>query len=237
MASQRSRWITRVLSIPALFLLPFLCGQIGNAFIPMHGDSFPVGGGLGFIAGFVAAVALSRTTVCARSMQFDKVHPVLLALIIFDVLAIPMAHVINRVLDPKVYDRASLRFTHSTPATVDVTGLWKGTITDKKRRRTETFFLNVTQIQGSVTGEIGLEFLGEMDSWPEPVKEGQVSGNVINLYWDAPAIARMVTLRGSVSNDLIKGEYFRHYHPPYRDWSQTGSWQATRIGPYKAPGN
>src|SRR5688572_15826510 len=124
MASRRSRWITRILSIPFLLLLPFLCGQIGNAFIPMHGDSVPVGGGLGLIAGLVAAVALSRMTVFARPEQFDKACRVLLAIVIFDALAIPMAHAINWVLDPKVYDRASLRFAQSTPATVEVTGLW-----------------------------------------------------------------------------------------------------------------
>jgi hypothetical protein len=223
----------RVLSIPFLFLLPFLCAGIGNAFIPMRGDNIPVGFLLGFLGGITAVVVVSRYTVFARSERLVKARRILLALVVFDLLAIPMARTINWVLNPKVHDRASLRFTQTTPATVDVTGLWKATLTDEKQKLTETFFMNLTQSQASISGNIHEEFLGKMDSWPEAVEEGKVSGDSINLLWNSPGPARIATLLGVVTNDAIKGTYFRHVYPPHRDQSQTGFWQATRIGPYR----
>jgi len=233
MTSRQKLWTLRIVSIPVLLLLPFACGLVAAAIGErLLGNSYPLGEAMiGMVAGFVAMIVLSPWTVFARQDGGLKRRiRVLTGIAAFEILGLPLVLAISALSDSllraKAYDRASLKLDPIVKPTVDVSGTWNGSWTDPRQDFTETITLNLTQSQNSVTGSIVDERGGE---WR--IIEGVVSGAQLNLFYDRDFPAwpgAGATLRGGITNNSIKGNYYAHERPR-RGWASSGPWVVTRA--------
>ncbi|MCF7787069.1 MAG: hypothetical protein K9N47_13165 [Prosthecobacter sp.] len=133
------------------------------------------------------------------------------------------------------YDRATLEFSETTPATVNVSGTWTGTWTDPRAGYEELISLTLDQTGNTISGTIH----SEKERMPGVKKErewdiidGQISGDRINLYYrrgdfrmDIPA-----TLLGLCKQGEMSGEYFGHV-AARTGFSTKGTWHVTKTKP------
>jgi hypothetical protein len=139
-------------------------------------------------------------------------------------------------LPEQPYDREALRFGEIKPATVNVTGTWKGSWTDPRAEYKENITLTLEQTGSTISGTIH----GEKERVPGSKKEGdwdiiegQVSSDRINLYYKRRFSFRTdatATLLGVCKHDEMSGEYFGHV-TARRGGSSKGMWQASRTQP------
>lgn len=138
-------------------------------------------------------------------------------------------------LPERPYDRTKLKFSKITPATVNVTGVWKGTWTDPRARYEEVISLTLEQTGNTISGTIHSEkerVPGYKREREWEIIDGQISGDRINLYYrqgdfrmDIPA-----TLLGVCKQGEMSGEYFGHVAARI-GFSTKGTWQVTKTKP------
>jgi hypothetical protein len=138
-------------------------------------------------------------------------------------------------LPERPYDRATLKFSETKPATVNVSGAWTGTWTDPRARYEEVISLTLAQTGNTVSGTIhsAKERLSGFTNEREwDIIEGQISGDRINLYYLRREFQRDVsaTLLGVCKEGEMSGEYFGHV-AARTGFSTKGTWQASKTKP------
>lgn len=138
-------------------------------------------------------------------------------------------------LPEQPYERATLKFVELKPATVNVTGTWKGTWTDPRAGYEEVISLTLEQTGNTISGIIHsaketMAGLKREREWE--IIEGQISGDRINFYYGRSEFRRDVsgTLLGVCKEGEMSGEYFGHV-AARTGGSSKGTWQASKINP------
>ncbi|WP_395750334.1 hypothetical protein [Prosthecobacter sp.] len=138
-------------------------------------------------------------------------------------------------LPERPYDRATLKFSKTKPATVNVSGTWTGKWTDPRAGYEEVISLTLEQTGNAISGTIHsaketMAGLKKERVWG--VIEGQVSGDRINLCYGRSEFQKYIsgTLLGVCNEGKMSGEYFGHV-AARTGGSSKGTWQASKTTP------
>lgn len=192
------------------------------------GNSYPLGETmLALVFGTIVAGGLSSVTVFARrGLPSRRAIRILTALVAFDVLAIPGALLVCNLLTSKPYERKDLKPALGLPATVDVTGTWRGSWTDPRKKITQSISLKLNQSGNEITGTI---VDGEGNRFR--IIEGMAGGTEINLFYDRASPAWPsggATLIGRLEAGRLSGSYYAHQRPR-PGGASSGPWHADRV--------
>lgn len=229
-------WLLRLAGIPLTILVPMigakllmdLCNWLlgdGSLFFV----SIPILGVLIWSVIRVAGWAVFASRVDLLSHGIRRVSYVAG----IDVCLIFALWVIHLPEEP--YERASLKFSEVTPATVNVTGVWKGTWTDPRAGYEEVISLTLEQTGNAISGTIhsAKETMAGFKKEREwGIIEGQISGDRINLYYGRSEFRRDIsgTLLGVCKEGEMSGEYFGHV-AARTGGSSKGAWHVTKTKP------
>lgn len=230
-------WALRLIGIPITILIPIIgAGIFLDGWKWLTGDAYPLLASIpAYIAILWATLWMAGRTVYASRADLLS-HGVRLVgraagievclMLVFWVIRLP----------EQPYDRDTLKFGEIMPATVNVTGTWKGSWTSPRNEYTEDITLTLEQFGNTITGAIHsekerVEGLKKEADWD--IIEGQISDNRINLFYKRRFTFRMditSTLLGVCKQDEITGEYFGHVAAG-RGGSSKGTWQVSRTKP------